>query len=100
MVSSTPGQTNKLIRDGKVGHVFSVTKWEERFPLCLAKGLARVWSDHWPIILDSGEEGLTRPQYFFFENSWFLQTGFVELIRNKWIEKVVRRPKGLYSMFG
>ena len=47
------------------------TNWEERFPLCAAWSLTKVGSDHSPIILDSGEQGATRPRHFFFENKGY-----------------------------
>lgn len=74
--------------------------WEERFPVCQARGLTRVGYDHCPIILDSGDHGPTRHKYFFFEKNCLQQPGFKDMIINKWREEVRNKPGGLYAMDG
>jgi hypothetical protein len=59
-----------------------------------------VGSSHCPIVLDSGENNLNRPRYFFFENNWLLQQGFGSLILKKLTELNDRRPEGFYSIDG
>jgi hypothetical protein len=76
------------------------TDWEEKFPSCSARGLTMVGSDHNPIIIDSGDQAHNKPRYFYFENNWFLQPGFEELVKEKWIGKVGNRPEGIYSIEG
>ena len=76
------------------------TEWEEKFPSCSAHGLTRVGSDHNPIIIDSRDQIHSKPRYFYFENNWFLQPGFEELVKEKWIEKLRKRPVGIYSIEG
>ncbi|KAG2615462.1 hypothetical protein PVAP13_3NG057080 [Panicum virgatum] len=46
-------------------------------------GLTRVGSDHSPIILDSGEHGVPRPRYFFFEKQWLLKPNFQTMVAEK-----------------
>jgi hypothetical protein len=53
-----------------------------------------------PTIIDSRDQAHTKPRYFYFENNWFLQPGFEELVKEKWIEKVRKRPGGIYSIEG
>jgi hypothetical protein len=45
---------------------------------------ARIGSDYCPIVLDSGETRNIRPRCFFFEDHWFQNNGFVNIIREKW----------------
>lgn len=68
----------------KLDRILVSTEWEDHFPLCLAWSLVRVGSDHAPIILDTGEQGPPRPKYFYFENQWLLQPGFMEMVSGKW----------------
>jgi hypothetical protein len=74
------------------------SEWEERFPLCMAWSLTRVGSDHSPIILDSGEQGVRKTKYFFFEKQWLLCPEIHELIKKKWQESCTRRPVDSYSL--
>ena len=79
---------------------FVSTDWELRFPLCSAWSLTRVGSDHSPIVLDSGEHGAPRSNYFFFENKWLLEPDFTSLVSEKWQEAKGRRPESCYLMDG
>ncbi|XP_035545176.1 uncharacterized protein LOC118348231 [Juglans regia] len=59
------------------------TTWEAHYPEVSQKRLARVSSDHFPIILDCG--GIHRgSRYFKFENMWLTTDGFVEMVRAWW----------------
>ncbi|KAF5461269.1 hypothetical protein F2P56_017384, partial [Juglans regia] len=58
--------------------------WEAHYPEVSQKRLARVSSDHFPIILDCG--GIHRGRrYFKFENMWLTSNGFVDTVRAWWI---------------
>jgi len=56
----------------------------------------RVGSDHSPIVLDSGEQGLSRPKYFYFENKWLLDPELMDLVIQKWQDSERRRPLDCY----
>jgi hypothetical protein len=49
--------TNKQIKPVMVNLdiILVSTSWETRFPLCYAWSRTRADSDHWPIMMDSGE---------------------------------------------
>ncbi|KAJ1279988.1 hypothetical protein BS78_04G197800 [Paspalum vaginatum] len=79
-------QTNKQVNPimVKLDRILVPVEWEQRYPLCLARILTRIGSDHTPLILDTGEQGLV--------------PNFGELISSKWDELVQKRNEGLYSM--
>ncbi|RLN23448.1 hypothetical protein C2845_PM07G29970 [Panicum miliaceum] len=79
---------------------FMSADWESRFPLCLAWGLTRVGSDHCSIVLDTGEQGVPRPNYFFFERQWLLKPDFQAMVAGKWLESCINRPETCYSITG
>jgi hypothetical protein len=55
--------------------------WEVRFPLVSQKRLSRLYSDHFPILLDCG--GVSRgSRAFKFENMWLKVKGFVGLAKH------------------
>ncbi|XP_040995666.1 uncharacterized protein LOC121241872 [Juglans microcarpa x Juglans regia] len=57
--------------------------WEAHYPEVSQKRLARVSSDHFPILLDCG--GIHRGRrYFKFENMWLKVNGFVEMVSTWW----------------
>ncbi|XP_035539695.1 uncharacterized protein LOC118344047 [Juglans regia] len=57
--------------------------WEAHYSELYQKRLARVCSNHFPIMLDCG--GINRGrQYFKFENMWLAVDGFAEKVRNWW----------------
>jgi endonuclease/exonuclease/phosphatase family metal-dependent hydrolase len=53
---------------------------EEWFPGILQKRLPRLCSDHFPILLDTGEVSRGR-RSFKFENMWLKVDGFVALVK-------------------
>lgn len=67
--------------------------WEDKFPLCSAWCLTRVESDHWPIILDSGEDPPPRTRYFYFEKQWTLVPDFISLVQLKWLQSKEKRSE-------
>jgi hypothetical protein len=57
--------------------------WEVRFPLVSQKRLSRLYSNHFPILLDCG--GVPRgSRPFKFENMWLKVKGFVGLVKQWW----------------
>ena len=53
-------------------------------------------SDHSPTVLDSGEQRLSRPKYFYFENKWLLNPELMDLVIQKWQDYERRRPLDCY----
>jgi exonuclease III len=45
-------------------------EWSQQFPLCSSSSLIKVGSDHFPIILNSGEGGVVGGSQFHFEKQW------------------------------
>jgi len=76
----------------KLDRYLMTSSWEEKFPLCSAWSLPRVGSDHWPIILDSGETNTTKTRYFFFENQWTLLPDFIPSVQQVWLQSLDKRP--------
>ncbi|CAN4081739.1 unnamed protein product [Withania somnifera] len=50
--------------------------------------MPRVFSDHKPIILESGDWEAT-PSYSKFENMWLQPAGFLDMVREWWISYTV-----------
>lgn len=70
----------------KLDRILVTEHWEMQFTTCFSWAKARIGSDHSPILLNSGENGDSRPRYFFFEDHWFQKSDFLETVRNKWLE--------------
>ncbi|XP_060195161.1 uncharacterized protein LOC132624393 [Lycium barbarum] len=64
------------------------TEWSEMFNTIKQYPLPRVFSDHKPIILESGDWETT-PSYFKFENMWLQAEGFMGMIEGWWISYTV-----------
>lgn len=57
--------------------------WEVRFPLVSQKRLSRLYSDHFPTLLDCGDVSRgSRP--FKFENMWLKVEEYVGLVKQWW----------------
>lgn len=82
----------------KLDRILITESWEVQYPTCFSWSKARISSDHSPILLNSGENGDVRPRYFFFEDHWFKKEGFMELIRDKWVEIRREMKDSTYSM--
>lgn len=69
----------------KLDRVLTSTEWELRFPLATVRALNREFSDHTPLLLDtgSGTQGNKQP-LFKFELGWLLREGFLELVTEVW----------------
>lgn len=50
--------------------------------------LPRVFSDHKPIVLESGDWDAS-PSYFKFENMWLQSDGFLDMVRDWWNSYIV-----------
>lgn len=57
---------------------------ELNFGNCFAWSKPRVGSDHSPLILDTGENNMTKSKYFYFEDNWFQHGEFVQIVGDKW----------------
>jgi hypothetical protein len=67
----------------KLDRILATSSWEMKYSNCFAWSKARVGSDHTPLILDTGDKGVPRPKYFYFEEKWLHQEGFHALVQNK-----------------
>jgi hypothetical protein len=57
--------------------------WESQLPDLLQKSLPRLFSNHFPILLDRG--GIPGAKiYFKFENIWLKSEGFVDRVKLWW----------------
>ncbi|XP_071685197.1 uncharacterized protein [Lolium perenne] len=63
--------------------VFVSPSWETLFPLCSLTAVTRVGSDHCPLLLDDGEQGIHRPARFFFQSWWLRVAGFEQMVKDK-----------------
>lgn len=50
----------------KLDRILASTNWEMFYPTCFAWAKSRIGSDHCPLLLNTGEQGASRPRYFFF----------------------------------
>jgi hypothetical protein len=57
--------------------------WEARFPVSSQKRLPRLYSDHFPILLDCGDFSRGN-RSFKFENMWLKAEGFVGKVKHWW----------------
>lgn len=60
----TNKQDNPILSN--IDRILVSTDWEKHHPLSFAWCKTRVGSDHWPLLLDSGEHIMKRQKYFFF----------------------------------
>ena len=68
----------------KLDRILVSDSWESNFPSCFAWAKARIGTDHCPLILNSGEQGFSRPSYFSFNEQWLVEEGFDGLVQGKW----------------
>nr|XP_034607094.1 uncharacterized protein LOC117866906 [Setaria viridis] len=69
----------------RLDRVLVSTEWEEKFPLATVDALSREISDHTPLLLSTGHEGVRRSQHMFkFELSWLLRKDFLEIVADVW----------------
>jgi len=63
-------------------------EWSEMFNAIKQFPLPRVFSDHKPIVLESGDWDAS-PSYFKFENMWLQSDGFLDMVRDWWNSYIV-----------
>jgi hypothetical protein len=71
-----------------IDRVFSSTEFDEAFPLATARALPRNPSDHVPILWESGIDHPSGKARFKFENWWFQQANFQEMVQGIWSQPV------------
>ena len=92
----TNKQDNQVLSN--IDRVFMTTDWECKYPLATLKSAIRVGSDHWPLILDTGERLPPRNRQFFFEKQWLQEPDFREIVVRKWFKGRSRHPVQAYSV--
>ena len=55
----------------KLNRILASTSWEMFYPTCFAWAKTRIGSDHCPLILNTGEQGASRPRYFSLKNNGY-----------------------------
>jgi hypothetical protein len=68
----------------KLDRIFCTTNFDDVFPLSSARALARIGSDHTPIIWESGESHRPKKGGFKFEKWWLANPEFKDLITKAW----------------
>jgi hypothetical protein len=68
----------------KLDRVFCTTNFDDVFPLSSARALAKIGSDHTPIIWESGDSHRPRKGGFKFEKWWLVNPEFKELVGKAW----------------
>jgi hypothetical protein len=74
------------------------TKWEMKHPLCFAWSKTTAGSDHWPILLDTGEDKRKSWKFFYFEKQWLLEEGFEAMVAKNWELNRARFSEQRYSV--
>ena len=92
----TNKQDNQVLSN--IDRVFMMTDWECKYHLATLKSAIRVGSDHWPLILDTGERLPPRNRQFFFEKQWLQEPDFREIVVRKWFKGRSRHPVQAYSV--
>uniref|UniRef100_C6JRP7 Reverse transcriptase domain-containing protein n=1 Tax=Sorghum bicolor TaxID=4558 RepID=C6JRP7_SORBI len=69
----------------KLDRILVSTSWEMYYPTCFAWVKARVGSDHCPLVINTGEDGDSKPRYFFFDEQWLKREGFHSMVHNRWL---------------
>ena len=64
--------------------IFITTCWDMLYPSSLVKSLARVGSDHTPLVVDTGTLTVPRQKQFRFEKWWLKQDGFDQEVIKNW----------------
>ncbi|KAE8800176.1 retrotransposon unclassified [Hordeum vulgare] len=73
--------------------VFVSPQLEFMFPLSSLKAVTRIGFDHTPLLFLSGEGAAPRTRRFRFETFWLEQTGFFELVRERWRAAAASMPR-------
>jgi hypothetical protein len=79
-------QENQILSD--IDRVSSSTEFDEAFPLATARALPRNPSDYVPILWESGIDHPSGKARFKFENWWFQQANFQEMVQGIWSQTV------------
>ena len=64
--------------------VFITTCWDKLFPASLVKALARLGSDHTPLVIDTGALPIPKTRQYRFEKWWLQQEGFCHEVERVW----------------
>jgi hypothetical protein len=70
----------------KLDRILMTMEWDEKFPLSTVQALTREVSDYTPLLLNSGESSHMATQPMFkFELGWLLRDGFIEMVKDIWV---------------
>ena len=58
--------------------------WEQMYPASQVRTLARVGSDHTPLVLDTGALVIPKVKQYRFEKWWLQVDGFREVVQKAW----------------
>uniref|UniRef100_A0ACD5Z2B2 Uncharacterized protein n=1 Tax=Avena sativa TaxID=4498 RepID=A0ACD5Z2B2_AVESA len=80
----TWGNNQENLIMSKIDRIFCSTNFESMFPLSNARTLARIGSDHTPIIWESGETQIPKKLRFKFEKWWLARPDFRNVVVKAW----------------
>jgi exonuclease III len=73
----------------KLDRILMTTEWEEKFPLSIVQALTREVSDRTHLLLNSGESSHMATQHMFkFELGCLLRDGFIEIVKDIWVNTI------------
>jgi hypothetical protein len=67
-----------------IDRVFCNTKLDVLYPLANTQALARLGSDHTPLLWDSGLNHTPKPSSYKFEKWWLLREEFRDMVAKTW----------------
>jgi hypothetical protein len=71
----------------KLDRILVATEWEEKYPRAAVLALSRNISDHTPLLLSTGIRSVQTIPPFKFELGWFFRDGFVDMVKDIWINE-------------
>jgi hypothetical protein len=73
----------------KLDHILMTTEWEKKFPLSPVQALTMEVSNHTPLLLNSEElSHMATQPVFKFELGWLLRDGFIEMVKDIWVNTI------------
>lgn len=87
--------TNKQVYpiESVLDRVLVSMQWEAMFPLCSMWVVMHIGSDHVPLLFSSGDNAPPRTRQFHFEPAWLLKLGFLEMVRDCWVDVAASLPR-------
>jgi hypothetical protein len=81
-----------------IENMFWIIKNEAQLLRCFAWCKTGIGSDHWPVMLDTGEHSSSKWKFFYFEKQWLLEEDFIGKFVQNWQVVRCRFSENRYSM--